>query len=68
MHVYLKRWQSAVLAFARPDTSLLRLPLLPVPNGGGGANSPRTYSQQRHMRTNLSCCLGLSDNGQHKST
>ncbi len=25
------------------------------------------YSQQRHMRTNLSCCLDLIDNGHHKS-
>ncbi len=36
--------------------------------GGGGGISRRPYNQQRPMRTNLSCCLGLSDNGQHKST
>ncbi len=43
--------------------------------GGGGGNSLRPdvwimdpYSQQRPMRTNLSCCLGLIDNGQYKST
>ncbi len=35
---------------------------------GGGGNSLRPYSQQRPMRTNLSCCLGFIDNGQHKST
>ncbi len=39
---------------------------------GGGGNSLRRrmdpYSQQRPMRTNLSCCLGLIDNGQYKST
>ncbi len=34
----------------------------------GGGNSIRPYSQQRPMRMNLSCCLGLIDNGQHKST
>ncbi len=34
----------------------------------GGGNSLRPYSQQRPMRTNLSCCLGLTDNGQYKST
>ncbi len=36
--------------------------------GGGGGNSLHPYSQQRPMRTNLPCCLGLIDNGQHKST
>ncbi len=36
--------------------------------GGGGENSLRPYSQQRPMRTNLSCCPGLIDNGQYKST
>ena len=36
--------------------------------GGGGGDSLRPYSQQRPMRTNLSCCLGLIDNGQQKST
>ncbi len=36
--------------------------------GGGGGNSLRPYSQQRPTRTNLSCCLGLIDNGQYKST
>ncbi len=36
--------------------------------GGGGGSSLRPYSPQRPMRTNLSCCLGLIDNGQHKST
>ena len=35
---------------------------------GGGGNSLRPYSQQRPMRTNLSCCLGLIDNGQYKRT
>ncbi len=35
---------------------------------GGGGNSLRPYSQQRPIRTNLSCCLGLIDNGQHRST
>ncbi len=34
----------------------------------GGGNSLRPYSQQRPMSTNLSCCLGLIDNGQYKST
>ncbi len=34
----------------------------------GGGNSLRPYSQLRPMRTNLSCCLGPIDNGQHKST
>ena len=34
----------------------------------GGGNSLRPYSQQRPMRTNLSCRLGLIDNGQYKST
>ncbi len=54
-------------------------PILAVPGmahflpsyGGGGGNSLRPYSQQRPMRTNLSCCLGslgLIDNGQYKST
>ncbi len=38
------------------------------PMGGGGGNSLRPYSQQRPMRTNLSYCLGLIDNGQYKST
>ncbi len=33
---------------------------------GGGGNSLRSYSQQRPKRTNLSCCLGLIDNGQHR--
>lgn len=36
--------------------------------GGGGGNSLRPYSQQRPMRTNLSCYMGLMNNGQHKST
>ncbi len=36
--------------------------------GGGGGNSLRPYSQQRPMRTNLSCCLGLIYNGLYKST
>ncbi len=35
---------------------------------GGGGISLRPYSQQGPMRTNLSFCLGLIDNGQYKST
>ncbi len=35
---------------------------------GGGGNSLRPYSQQRPMKTNLSCCPSLIDNGHHKST
>ncbi len=35
--------------------------------GGGGGDSLRPYSQQRPMRPNLSCCLGLIANGQHKN-
>ncbi len=31
----------------------------------GGGNSLLPFSQQRPMTTNLSCCLGLIDNGQH---
>ncbi len=34
----------------------------------GGGNSLRPFSQQRHMRTNLSWCPGFIDNGQQKST
>ncbi len=34
----------------------------------GGGNSLCPYSQQRPIVTNLSLCLGLSDNGQQKST
>ena len=34
----------------------------------GGGNSLRPCRQQRPIRTNLSCCLGLIDNGQYKST
>ncbi len=37
-------------------------------SSGGGGSSLYPYSQQRPMRTNLSCCLGLIDNGQYKST
>ncbi len=64
-----------------PDCNLIvllhRTGLVPLPNClliegvrdvGGGGNSLRPYSQQRPMRTNLSCCLGLIDNGQYKST
>ncbi len=36
--------------------------------GGGGGNALRPYSQQTPMRTNLSCCPGLTDNGSYKST
>ena len=39
-----------------------------VTYGGGGGNLLRPYSQQRPVRTNPSCCLGLVDHGQHKST
>ena len=35
----------------------------------GEGNPLRPYvAEQRPRRTNLSCCLGLSDNGQQKST
>ncbi len=37
-----------------------------VASGGGNPLCP--YSQQRPMRTDLSCCLGLIDNGQYRST
>ncbi len=64
--------------FARPDRVLVQpcyeLPM-PITNRRllfhfriGAGSSLRPYSQQRPMRTNLSCCLGLIDNGQHKST
>ena len=46
--------------------SVCRMKGLMVARGGG--NSLRPYSQQRPMRTNLSCCPGLIDNGQYKST
>ncbi len=35
---------------------------------GEGGDTLCAYSQQRPMGTNLSCCLGLIDKGQRKST